>query len=125
MTDEPTGEAPKLSAPTNVAVPKLTQPTVHARTPRRWPRIALRWIRRVIVGVLALAVVAVIAVVIILHTDWGRDLLRRQVEAQLQAKLPGGATIGKLEGSVFGELVVRDIELDGRVTACRWCRSPR
>ncbi|MBA3454927.1 MAG: translocation/assembly module TamB domain-containing protein [Deltaproteobacteria bacterium] len=70
---------------------------------------ALRWLKRIVLGTLALAIVAVIAVLIVLHTDWGRNLVREQIEATLLENFPGGARVGKLEGSVFGTLVVTDI----------------
>src|SRR5579864_2436480 len=94
------------------------EPTQAGRQPEkrkpRWPRVVARWIRRILAGVVGFAVVAVAGVVIALHTDWGREQLRKIAEAQLAKRFPGGAHIGALEGSVFGELVVRDLELDGR-----------
>ena len=77
----------------------------------RWRR-ALRWVRRFVLTSLALVVLALAAAIIAIHTDWGRDKLRGKVERTLAASFPGGVKIGKLEGSVFGELVVHDIELD-------------
>ncbi len=76
-------------------------------------RRALRWLRRIVLGSLALVVLAILAVVIVLHTSWGRDLIRRKVEAALVNTFPNGATIGRLEGSPFGELIAYDIEIDG------------
>ncbi len=76
---------------------------------RRW----LRWLVRGVLGALVLVVVAVGAALIVLHTDWGRDLLRRRIEAALASTFPGGAKIGKLEGSVLGEVTVRDVALKG------------
>src|SRR5262249_22619555 len=38
--------------------------------------------------------------------------LRRRVEAELREMFPGGARVGGLEGSLFGALTVRDVELD-------------
>lgn len=72
---------------------------------------ALRWLKRIVLGTLALVVVAVIAVLIVVHTDWGRNLIREQIEATLVENFPGGAKVGKLSGSVFGTLVVTDIEI--------------
>jgi hypothetical protein len=54
---------------------------------------------------------------VVLDTDWGRDLIRVRVEQALSAKFPG-ARVAKLEGTIFSGLVVRDIELEterGRV----------
>ncbi len=72
-----------------------------------------KWFKRIVLGTLALAVIAVIAVVIILHTDWGREQVRKRVEAVLQGQFPGGAHLGKLSGSIFGTLTIENIELDG------------
>ena len=41
-------------------------------------RRVLRWVRRVVVGTLALAVIAIAVVLAALHTDWGREQVRRQ-----------------------------------------------
>ena len=75
-------------------------------------RRAWRWIWRLLVGLLALAVVGITVVVIALHTDWGRDLVRRRIVAALQRSFPG-STIGRLTGSVFGTVVAHDVELVG------------
>ncbi|MBX3155538.1 MAG: translocation/assembly module TamB domain-containing protein [Deltaproteobacteria bacterium] len=71
----------------------------------------LRWLKRFVIGVLALVFVAAVFVVVAVHTDWGREQIRKRVEAALRDAFPGGARVGALEGSVFGDLVVRDIEL--------------
>lgn len=74
-------------------------------------RRTLRWLKRIVLGSLALAVVAIGVALIVVHTDWGRERIRRQIEAALADEFPGGARIGKLEGSVLGELVLTDVEL--------------
>lgn len=74
-------------------------------------RRVLRWIRRVVVGAVAFAVLAIAVVLIALHTDWGREQVRKRAEAALAESFPGGARIGRVEGSVLGALVLRDIEL--------------
>src|SRR5439155_10780661 len=71
-----------------------------------------RWARRILLGLVATLALLVIAIVIMLHTDWGRDFVRRRVEVALARSFPGGARLGRLDGSVFGELVVHDLELD-------------
>ena len=46
--------------------------------------------------------------------------LRRTAEAQIAAAFSRGARIGRIDGSVLGELVARDVELaaaDGRTYA--------
>ena len=69
-------------------------------------RKALRWFRRIVLTVLALVVVAIAAVVIALHTDWGREKVRAKVAEALADQFPG-AQVGKLEGSIFGERPAR------------------
>jgi hypothetical protein len=74
----------------------------------RW---MLRWLARFTLTLLALAAVSSGAVLIVLHTDWGRERIRRSAEDALERSFPGGARIGRFEGSVLGELVARDVEL--------------
>src|SRR4051812_37073513 len=72
-----------------------------------------RWTKRIMLGVIAFAVLATAITLGALHTSWGRDRVRRIVEAQLQSSFPG-STVGHIEGSVLGDLIVRDITLMGR-----------
>jgi hypothetical protein len=74
-------------------------------------RRALRWMKRAVLGAVALALVVVIAVIIAAHTAWGREQLRQRAEAALARSFPGGARIGRVDGSPFGVLVLRDVEL--------------
>ena len=73
-------------------------------------RPVLRWFRRIVLALLALGVLAIATVLIVLHTDWGRNIVRRKVEAALQSTFPG-STIGSITGSVLGTLVVHDVTL--------------
>ena len=73
-----------------------------------------RWTRRLVLGVAALVVLALGGGLIFIHTDAGRDVVRRRVEAALLGSFPGGAHIGHLDGSVFGTLVIDDLRLNGR-----------
>ncbi|MBL0219118.1 MAG: translocation/assembly module TamB domain-containing protein [Myxococcales bacterium] len=72
-----------------------------------------RWIKRGVLGLLGLVVVAVAAVLILIHTSFGRELVRRQIEAKLADLFIGGGHVGAVEGSPFGTLVLRDVVLDG------------
>jgi len=72
-------------------------------------RRVLRWLLRIAGALVALAVVAVIVLVIVLHTDWGRDQVRQRVQAALDESIRGEVRIGRLEGSVLGDLAVRDV----------------
>jgi autotransporter translocation and assembly factor TamB len=76
-------------------------------------RRAVRWILRIVIAMVTLVAIAVIAVVIALHTDWGRNWMRGRVETALAKRFPGGVHLGRVEGSVFGEVIVHDIEIDG------------
>ena len=72
-------------------------------------RRALRWIRRVVLGLLALVVVAIGAVLIAIHTDWGREQIRQRVVVALREQFPGGVEVARVEGSVLGELSLRGV----------------
>jgi uncharacterized protein involved in outer membrane biogenesis len=73
---------------------------------------ALKWLKRFVLGSLALAVLVVVVAIVALHTDWGRNKLKHEVESQLTARFPG-TTIGSVEGSVFGTVVARNVSLGG------------
>ncbi len=73
-----------------------------------------RWVRRIVLTVLLLIVLGAGSVLLALHTDWGRDKLRAQIEARLKPYFPAGARIGRLDGSVLGDFTLHDIELIDR-----------
>nr|MBA3821268.1 hypothetical protein [Deltaproteobacteria bacterium] len=75
------------------------------------PRRPRRWLRRTALGTLALIVLVVSVTLIVIHTDWGRERVRRIVEAELLVVFPGGARVGRLEGSLLGDFTVQGIEL--------------
>lgn len=70
--------------------------------------------RLVRIGKWALATVLVllVAVVIFLHTAWGRSFLRARIESALAGSFPG-STVRAVEGSPFGTLTVKDIVVMG------------
>jgi len=72
---------------------------------------AWRWIWRGALGLIALAVVGLVAVLIALHTDWGREQIRVRAERALAEAVRGAAHIERVEGSVLGTVVVRGVEL--------------
>ena len=71
-----------------------------------------RVLKRIALGLVLLVALAVAGVLVFIHTDYGREVIRGRVEAQLQKSFRGRATIGKLEGSVLGEVVLRDVAID-------------
>ncbi len=72
---------------------------------RRVLRIALR----IAGAVVALALVAALAGVVLLQTDWGRSIVKDRVEAALNAILRGRVTIGRIEGGLLAHVVARDV----------------
>ena len=63
-------------------------------SPRSSPRS--KTARRIALGVLgfvAVGIAALAAALIVLHTDWGRDRVREQLEDQLAETFAGGGTI--------------------------------
>src|SRR5260221_9772419 len=75
-------------------------------------RRALRWAKRIVIGLISVVLLVVGIAVIIVHTDWGRNLIRERAEAALHDTFPGGVRVGKVTGSVFGTLVVEDIVIN-------------
>lgn len=84
----------------------------HDTGPHGWRR-GMRWTKRIVLGLVALVVVVAIGAIAFIHTDSGREVVRVKIEDQLQNTFTGGATIGKLEGSPFGDLVLRDFVING------------
>jgi hypothetical protein len=80
---------------------------------RKHARKTGRWILRGALGLVGLVIAAVAAVLIVIHTDWGREQVREQLEAKLADVFVGGAKVGKLEGSPFGQLVLRELVING------------
>src|SRR5687768_13087683 len=82
---------------------------------RRW----WKWTKRITLFVIAFAVFAIAVTIGALHTDWGRNRLRGVVVDQLQSTFPG-STIGRVDGSVLGDLILRDVVImakDGKPLA--------
>jgi hypothetical protein len=78
-------------------------------TKRRW----WRWTKRIVLGTVAFVVLAIAITIGTLHTSWGRNRLRLIVEDQLKSEFPG-STIGRVDGSVLGDLILRDVTIMGR-----------
>lgn len=75
-------------------------------------RRRLRTIWRVTKWLLASVLVVLIVAIIFVHTAWGREFIRKRIEAALQSDFPG-SKVGALSGSVFTTLELRDLELPG------------
>jgi len=82
-------------------------PQNHARL-RTARRVALR----VALVILALVVVGIGTALAALHTPWGREKLRAQLEAVMDDSFAGDVRIGGLSGSVLGDLVLYDVVID-------------
>ena len=74
---------------------------------------ARRWIKRILLGLALFLVVAVGVVLVVVHTNFGRELIRKQVEARLDDMFLGGGSVGKIEGSPFSELTINDLVING------------
>lgn len=80
-------------------------------SPRTRARIrrARRIVLRVLLVAVALVVLAVGTAIAALHTAWGREQVRAEVEAILDDSFVGEVSIGRLEGSIFGVVTLRDV----------------
>ncbi len=76
-------------------------------------RRVLRWSKRIALGVIAFVVLAIAITLGTLHTNWGRNRVRLVVEQQLQSQFPG-STIGRIDGSVLGDLIAHEVTIMGR-----------
>ena len=81
-----------------------------APRPRTLRRRILHWVLVFFALVTALVVVALL----LLHTDWARDKVRAKIEGELQKRINGTITIGKLEGDMLDDIVLRDIVVRDR-----------
>lgn len=72
-----------------------------------------RWVKHGALGLVAAIALAATAAGLILHTARGRDVIRAQVEHQLQGMFVGGASLGRIDGSPFGELTLHDVVIRG------------
>jgi uncharacterized protein involved in outer membrane biogenesis len=72
-----------------------------------------RWIKRGVLGLLGLIVLAIVAAVILVHTSFGREIVRSQIESKLNGIFVGGGSVGRVEGSPFTKLVLLDVVING------------
>lgn len=77
--------------------------------PRR--RLVRRWARRILIGAPVTALGVIVAALIGLHTDWGREQVRRRAVSALREMFPGGIELRQLEGSVLGTITARGVAI--------------
>lgn len=90
------------SVPADTGVVDVTK-----NKPRGWRRVVR------IFGKLVLALITlVVAVVIFLHTSWGKSVVRGRIESRLNAMVNGSATLGELDyGFMFGSVELGKLEI--------------
>ncbi|HET6612296.1 MAG TPA: translocation/assembly module TamB domain-containing protein [Kofleriaceae bacterium] len=70
------------------------------------------------------ASVIVIAAILVLHTDWARDAIRRRLVSEINASIRGDVTIDEVDGSPLSRIVLRGVTLvdprGERVAHVRW-----
>lgn len=77
-----------------------------------WRR-ALRWVQVLLAIVLSLVMLVIVAATLVLHTGWGRELARTQIQSRLNSTFVGGATLGGVHGNALSELVLDDLVING------------
>lgn len=95
----PTTSTNLSSSSTPTAPPPIRPPP-----PTRPRRRVGRWIGRGLLGLLATLVLLVGGALALLHTSWGREVLRQQIVSVLRDTFPGGAELGPLGGSPLGTM---------------------
>ncbi len=74
----------------------------------RWVWKIVKWIA---VGLGALIVIAIVAAVVVINTNWFRDTARSKVNAILAGTFKGQLAIGRIQGSIWSDLILDDITL--------------
>lgn len=73
---------------------------------RAWPRRIAKHLVRFVLVVIVLAAL----LLAFLHTGWGKDFVRRRIEARLAQRVNGSVSIGSLDyGFLFSSLELRDV----------------
>ncbi|MFL5581640.1 MAG: hypothetical protein ACJ8AO_14830 [Gemmatimonadaceae bacterium] len=73
--------------------------------------LARRIAARVLVALLAVALLLALAVVVLTQTDWGRERVRRRVVAAAQKRASGRVQAGKLGGNLLREFSLADVSV--------------
>ncbi len=63
-------------------------------------------------GLLLLLLIAVAGVLLLLHTDYGRNLVRERLEKELSAVFVGEVRVGGVHGSLLSEFSLSDISIE-------------
>lgn len=74
-------------------------------------RRIVKWVLHTIMWAAAAIVVLIGVAVAVIHSDWGRALIRDKVVTALDQLLAGQISIGRLEGSVLYRFSLHDIEV--------------
>ena len=77
--------------------------------PRRLARRVLGGVLHGLGWLLRTVVIALVGLVLVLGTDWGKDRLRAIVVGIVDDSIQGSIEIGGLSGSLVGEIVLEDI----------------
>ncbi|MEO6771955.1 MAG: translocation/assembly module TamB domain-containing protein [Kofleriaceae bacterium] len=77
-----------------------------------WRRFR-RWTGRILLGLVALVALAIVGVIVFVHTDYARNEIRGIANQQLANLFTGGGSVGRVEGTPFGELVFTDVVING------------
>jgi translocation and assembly module TamB len=75
-------------------------------------RTVVRWSARIVLGLVALVLLLGGLALLALHTEPGRGWLRGRIERALDDAFAGEVRVGRVEGSVLGTLVVRDVVIE-------------
>lgn len=71
----------------------------------------LKWLRRILVGTIALVVLLVVAIGVVTNTAWFRGWLREQAVVAANGALVGDVSIGAIDGSLWNEFIIRDVRI--------------
>ena len=64
---------------------------------------------RIAMGLVALIVIVIVAVMVATSTSWFRNLARDKVNAVLAGTFKGRLSIGRIQGSIWGDLILDDL----------------
>jgi hypothetical protein len=74
-------------------------------------RLVWKIVKLIAVGLGALIVIAIVSEVVVTNTNWFRDTARTKVNAILAGTFKGQLAIGRIQGSIWRELILDDITL--------------